>query len=92
MKVEDSICDAIEIIVNKKLAEAGFNKTITAIINEQIDVDQGKYKIAYQDTFFEAYAIDPDIVYSPGTSVYILLLNNNMDSKKIILSNTLRKI
>jgi len=48
--VSQAICQAIDIIVDKKLAGAGFNKTVQARIDKVIDSENGLYSIQYQDS------------------------------------------
>ena len=66
---EDAIVEAIEIIADKKIAQAGYDKTIKAVINNVLDSAAGKYEIKYQDSLFEAGRIqvqDVQIIFPPG--------------------------
>ena len=83
--IEDNICEAIELIVDKSVKEAGFDKTIQAIVKSCVDESIGKYKIKYQDSSFYAYASSPDVVYGDNTLVYILIPQNDMTKDKTIL-------
>lgn len=84
-KIEDKICEAIELIVSKSIAEAGYDRTIQAIIKKCEDPSIGKYKVAYQDTQFYAYSTNADIAYSNDTGVYVLIPANDMTKDKTIL-------
>ena len=73
MKYENQILDAIEMIVDKKVNTADYDKTVQGRIISCEDSTIGKYKIQYQDSIFYAYAINADVSYSIGSEVYILI-------------------
>lgn len=85
-KIERSICEAIEIIADKKIAQASFDKTIKAVVNKCLDDTTGKYEIKYQDSLFQAYATSSEIKYENGKQVYILIPGNDWDRKKTIIN------
>lgn len=86
--VSQAICQAIDIIVDKKLAGAGFNKTIQARIDKVIDSENGLYSIQYQDSIADnVQALDKNIVYEPGDSVMVLIPSNDWTGKKIIIAS-----
>ena len=84
-RIEDSICEAIELIVNKTITEAGYDKTIQGTIKRCVDESIGKYLINYQDSLFYAYSTSIENQYSPGSMVYILVPQNDMTRDKTIL-------
>ena len=84
-KYEDKICEAIGTIVEQAVSSAGYDRTIQAVVSSCSDATIGKYKIKYQDSLFYAYATNPDITYTKGTNVYILIPGNDMTKDKIIL-------
>ena len=83
--IENSICDAIELLVDKSVEEAGYDKTIIAEIVECLDPTIGKYKVKYQDADFTAFSLDIDTIYSKGQSVLIKIPQNDKSNDKIIL-------
>ena len=83
MGIEQQICDAIQIIVDKSISSAGFDRTIKATISECLDAAAGKYKLEYQDTTIIAYS---DVQYPIGTLVNVIIPNNDMSSVKKIQS------
>ena len=86
--VSQAICQAIDIIVDKKLAGAGFNKTVQARIDKVIDSENGLYSIQYQDSIADnVQALDKNIVYEPGDSVMVLIPSNDWTGKKIIIAS-----
>ena len=90
MSIEQNICQSIDIIVQKRIEEASFDKTIQATILNCEDASIGKYKIKYQDSTFAAYSSGSDILYADGTEVLILIPGNDMSKDKTILSATSR--
>lgn len=84
---ETKICEAIELIVNKAVASAGYDRTIRAYVVSCEDQSIGKYKIKYQDNIFFAYAENVDVKYSKGTEVYVLIHNNDLNMNKTILGS-----
>lgn len=86
--IENNICEAIELIVNKAVNQASYDRTITATIKDVIDQTIGKYTVAYQDSTFYAYATSPDITYTKGAVVYVLVPGNDMSRDKTILGTT----
>lgn len=85
-QIANVLYDTVEMIVNKKVAEAGFDKTIKAQIISCIDATKGEYKVQYQDSHFTATAINTNIKYSLGQTVYILIPNNDWEQDKKILN------
>lgn len=82
---ENAIVQAIQIIADKKIAQAGFDKTIKGVINKVLDKTTGKYQIKYQDSLFEAYATSAKIEYVKDQQVSILIPGNDWDRVKTIL-------
>ena len=83
--LEDKILKAIDIIVSKKVSEAGYDKTIQGVIVSCSDPTIGKYKIRYQDSFFYAFATNMEVTYTKGSSVYILVPKGDFRQQKTIL-------
>jgi hypothetical protein len=84
-KIENNICEAISIIVDKAVAQASYDKTIQATVSVCEDSSLGKYKVKYQNSSFYAYSNDTDTTYSTGTSVYVLVPGNDMSKTKTII-------
>lgn len=87
-KIEDSIFQAIDIIASKRIADAGYDKTIEALVIQCVDATIGKYKVAYQDGYWYAFSTSPSVKYKKGTYVYILIPNGDMSKEKTILGST----
>lgn len=87
-KLEETILQAIDIIVDRAISGAGYDKTIQAVIVECVDQTIGKYRVKYQDGMFYAYSENTDVTYATGTSVYVLVPSNDMGNDKRILGTT----
>lgn len=86
--IEQQICDAIEIIVERAIDQANYDRTIQATVISCVDQTIGKYKVKYQDSTFYAYSGNSDITYTNGSTVYILIPGNNTEADKTILGTT----
>lgn len=82
---ENAIVQAIQIIADKKIAQAGYDKTYKGIINRVLDQTSGKYEIKYQDSIFEAYATSSEVYYEEGQEVSFLVPGNDWDRIKTII-------
>ena len=85
--INNQICDAIGIIVDKKLSQANFDKTIQATIVAQGDKTKGEYKVKYLDSSFYAYDKSGKD-YSVGTQVYVLVPENDVQEWYEVLAET----
>ena len=83
--IEKVICDAIEIIVNRKIATATFDKTIKAHVLECTDAATGKHRCEYLGAKFDAYSIN-NFAFDKDDYVYILVPEGNFDNQKVILN------
>lgn len=81
----ESVIDAIEIIADKKLSSAKFDRTIQATVLSCTSNTKGEYRCRYQDSKFLAYAPNPDVIYSENALVYILIPGNDWDATKTII-------
>ena len=90
MSIESNICDAVELLIDKAISKAEYDKTIYGIIKKCVDPALGKYLIKYQDSEFYAYSTNSTL-YDNNTGVYILIPKNDMSKDKIIISAERRK-
>lgn len=86
--IENNICQAVDILVNKAIDKAPYTSTILAQIISCVDATIGKYKIKYQDNVCYAYSDNTNITYVAGTDVYVLVPNGNLDKEKTIIGTT----
>lgn len=84
---ENKILDAIQTLVDSAVSNAGYDKTIKAVISKCVNQNTGKYVVRYQDSSFYAYSNDLDSIYTGGTPVYVLVPGNDMSQTKTILGS-----
>lgn len=84
-KIANDILSAIDIVVDKKISETPYTKTIIAEVTGVIDSLNHKYAIKYQDSALEAFAVGGN-EYLVGQLVYVLVENGALDSTKYILN------
>lgn len=80
-----SVIDAIEILTDKKLQDAKFDRTIQATVLSCTSNTKGEYRCRYQDSKFLAYAPNPDVTYSENALVYVLIPGNDWGATKTII-------
>ena len=85
--ISNKILDAVEVIVNKEITGAKYDKTIQATIISCIDEQVGKYKIKYQGNIFIAYSSDTSKIYNNGTSVFVVIPENDLSKTKTIIGS-----
>ena len=77
---EETFCQAMQLIAENAVKNAGYDKTIQATIISCEDKTTGCYKVQYQDNIFLAYSADTKVKYTKGNLVYILIPNSNFDN------------
>lgn len=85
MSVETSILNAIDVIVDRALETASFDKTVRAFIVECVDQSIGKYKVKYQDSVYYATTENTSSKLSKGAEVYLLVPEGKFSNDKKIL-------
>lgn len=82
----DTILQAIQIIVDEKVNNADYDKTIRAEIKDCKDKTTGQYLVSYEGIDQTAYAISPAVSYEKGQIVYVLIPSNNSQKVKTIIN------
>ena len=82
---DDTFCQAIDIIVKKRIEHAKFVTTLKCQIVKCEDENTGRYRVKYQDAEMTAYSLNKGLLYKDNTEVYVLVPDNNLDEQKIIL-------
>ena len=89
IKIENAICQAIDIIASKKIAQASFDKTIKCVINQIVNEATGEYKVSYGDSKnITVYSNNPEFHYKKDQVVYVLIPGNDWNRKKVIINST----
>lgn len=86
-KLENQLLDAIQTVVDKTVEKAGYDKTIQATIVKCANEALGKYIVKYQDTLMYVYSSNPEITYTKGANVYVLIPMNNTSLNKTIIGS-----
>lgn len=87
-QIEQTICEAVDILVNRAISQAQFDKTIKGLIVSLVDSVSGKYKVRYQGDLLYAYAGTADMEFKVGDEVYILVPQGDFSGDKTILGTT----
>lgn len=85
--IQDIILTAVDEVVSRRIDQATFDKTISAIIVEQVKKQPGYYKVKYQDATYYASVDDIKIEYPKGTEVYILIPGGDFSKNKKIIGS-----
>lgn len=83
-KIASNIFSAVDILLDKKLQEAHFDRTIQATIVKCVNPSIGQYAVLYQDAELTAFG-DLDMQYERGDRVYINVPENDFSRDKTIL-------
>lgn len=84
--VSEQLLKAMDIIVEQKLTQLQYDKTIQAKIYSVIDVDTGEYKVKYNGNIFSAFSNDTSKTYKTNDAVYVSVPEGDFSGKKIITS------
>ena len=83
MEITDNLFAAIDIIVNKKLAEIDFDRTVLVTIVKKLD-EADAYLVDYKGAQFKAYRIN-SFDYLKQDIAYMLIPRNRLDEDKFLL-------
>ncbi len=84
VNIQQSICEAIETIIQRRLSDAQFNKTFVGTVEKVQDESLGTYSVREKDRRIVARSSSPDIKYELNTDVYIINPNNMSNTFFII--------
>lgn len=86
-EIKKAFLDSYEILNDKKVNNANFDKTIQGTIIDCKDPSVGRYLVRYQDSTIEAYSVSPSVDYPKGNLVYISVPQGNIKNQKTILGS-----
>lgn len=82
--IQQQFCDAVQLLTERAISQAKFDRTVQAVVQECLDETNGHYKVKYQNSVYHVTA-DTSAKYKKGSSVYILIPDGDFSkSKKII--------
>ena len=86
-KIQQSILDSIEILLNKRVSQLDFDKTVRATVVSVIDQSIGKYRVRYQNSIFDAFSADSDASYDTDDQVYVQIPSSDYKKTKLIVGS-----
>lgn len=84
--VSEQLLQAVDIVIDKKISELEFDKTIQATVFSIVNLDTGEYKVRYSGNIFSAFSNDLDKTYKVDDLVYVVVPEGNFSAKKMITS------
>ena len=84
-QIVNNTCDAIEILIQNAISQAGFDRTLIGAITGVIDESKGEYKVKIQDAVYKATAADLNMSFDKGDEVYVLIAQNDLSKPKKII-------
>lgn len=84
MDYNEILCQAIDTIVQQRMAQIKFDETIICTIIDTKRRAQGIYSVQYGAVTFDAYSDKTD--YEEYSQVYVLVPKGDYTQKKIIIS------
>lgn len=85
--IQQSLTQSMEIIADAAVKKEPHNKTEIGVISRIVNPARGIYKVKFQDLVLTCYSIS-NSSYQINDSVYILILNNNLQNQIFILGKT----
>ena len=85
--IENQICEAVELLINRNNETLDANKTVRGYIRG-FNRERNLYQVEYKGELLDMPTVNPGAAFTPGTEVFILLLNNNINEGRFILCAT----
>lgn len=84
--ISEQLLQAMDIVMEQKLTQLQFDKTIQAKVYSVVDIDTGEYKVRYNGNIFSAFSNDTSKTYKVNDAVYVSVPEGNFSNKKLITS------
>lgn len=86
-ELQEAILKALDAVVTQRNNDLKLDKTVTAIIKKNVGLRHGKsvYQVEYSGGNFEAVCQNENDIYTPKTSVLVLVPEGNFSKEKIII-------
>lgn len=91
LNISNQILQSVDILVNKRISQLDFDKTIQATVLECIDAGIGKYKLSYQNSIIYAYSDNILQIYPDNTEVYVSIPQNDLDSEHKLITGFVKQ-
>lgn len=83
--ITEQVLQAVDIVVDEKISQLKYDKTVQAQICDIINLDTGEYKVRYSGNIFSAFANNLEDTYKIKDEVYVTIPEDNFSNKKIII-------
>ena len=84
--ISEQLLQAMDIVMEQKLTQLQYDKTIQAKVYSVVDIDTGEYKVRYNGNIFLAFSNDTSKTYKVNDAVYVSVPEGNFSNKKLITS------
>ena len=84
--ISEQLLQAMDIVMEQKLTQLQFDKTIQAKVYSVVNIDTGEYKVRYNGNIFSAFSNDTSKTYKVNDAVYVSVPEGNFSNKKLITS------
>lgn len=82
--ISEQLLQAVDIVVDQKISQLKYDKTVQAIIYRIDDIDTGEYKVRYNGNIFTAYAEDITQSYKLDERIYVTIPEGDFSNRKLI--------
>ena len=84
LSINEKIAEAMDKLIERRLANEAYDKTLIGTIIAIIESATGHYRVEINSIIYEAYSLDGSRAYEVGDQVYIKIPQGNMDMRKFI--------
>lgn len=86
----ETLLQAVEILINKKIEEVKFDETINATVVDDSKADNGEYIVETEGAKFTAYSTE--VKYKVNDSVLVTIPQGNYENQKIIVGKRVNNL
>lgn len=83
----EDLFSAIDIIVQERLKDLTYDKTLLCTVVKNNESNSGKYSVSYQNLIFDAYS--ENTTYQINDQVYVIIPENQDNTQKIIIGKVI---
>ena len=82
-KVSDTLFEALDIIINKRIEAVQKDKTILCVVEDNSKAEEGEYIVSNASAKFTAYS--ENTAYRNGQNVWVLIPEGDYNNEKKII-------
>lgn len=87
----EQLLQAVDILIDSKVQQLEFDKTIQAKIYSIVNLDTGEYKVRYNGNIFSAFASNLKDTYKIDDVVYVTVPEGDFSARKLITTSVSSK-